>query len=289
MKENKKLPSVIVGSGFDDTEKGPYFILDNFEATIPIRTKQYIWNLKASIELLEVQICTGEYNILEFRSLSCPHKNLLKSDKNNFTQCYKCFQKTGFNPAFYNTDLSFLSDQQSLYNKQPHIVYLAFFGTTKIKIGISNQKRYRERWLEQGALLATVIAQCDDVYKAREIESHISKNFKIPEVVFVKTKQKLLSENTISEEHTQYLKDFCEKTLIIPEPKAIHSLINFYSKETLPKNFIYIESMKDILGDILFIGLVGKIIFFKYKDVIYAISIDKIIGKACLHSICVEP
>lgn len=289
MKKYKKLLSVIVGSGFDDTEKGPYFILDNFEATIPIRTKQYLWNLKASIETLEVQICTGAYNILEFKSLSCPHKNFLNNDKNNFTQCYKCFQQTGFNPAFYNTDLSFLSDQQTVYNKQPHIVYLAFFGTKKIKIGISNQKRYFERWLEQGALLATIIDQCDNVYKAREIESNISKNFKIPEVVFVKTKQKLLSENTISKDHVQYLKNFCEKTLVITEPKTIHTLINFYSKEELPKNFIYIESMKDISGDILFIGLVGKIIFFKYNYAIYAISIDKIIGKTCLHTICVKP
>jgi len=80
--------------------------------------------------------CTGWYDMRTGECYECPSKRAV-SEK--YEQCPECQQKTGFNPAFYNT--TELSVQQAELNKKPHLLYLAYFSLETVKVGISNAGR----------------------------------------------------------------------------------------------------------------------------------------------------
>ena len=168
-KSNVKTSGVISGYGFENKDEGPYIHVDGNEENEIYRTKVAIKGSKFFIKILENKVCTGPFNLLELKGIPCPKKASLDKTKPN-SQCFECFTKTGFNPAFYNVDPKTLSPQQKAYNEQPHIVYLAFFGEEKVKVGIANKKRYLNRWLEQGAILATIIGEFENAYDARKME-----------------------------------------------------------------------------------------------------------------------
>jgi len=64
----------------------------------------------------------------------------------------------------------------------PYILYLAAFGE-RVKIGVSNQFRFFERILEQGADFAVKIMEIKDGGYARKLEQDISKKLKITDRV----------------------------------------------------------------------------------------------------------
>ncbi len=59
-----------------------------------------------------------------------------------------------------------------------HVVYLAYFGTL-MKVGMTSEKRLRERAIEQGADAIAPIFRCKGRHQAREMEREVSKRFKI--------------------------------------------------------------------------------------------------------------
>lgn len=91
--------------------------------------------------------------------------------KRSYDACFACRQKTGFNPAFYNT--SRISDKQAAYNDMPHTVYIAYFGGGITKAGIMSDSRGRERLYEQGALLYTIVSSCPNAAIAHQLEDRL--------------------------------------------------------------------------------------------------------------------
>ena len=130
---------VISGYGFGNKDEGPYVFVDDTTEKETSRNKIFIRKTKLSIKILENRLCTGPFNLLELKGFPCPKIALLDKAKNNY-QCFECFKETRFNPSFYNVDSSSISPQQKKYNKQAHVVYLAFFGEDKVKVGIANKK-----------------------------------------------------------------------------------------------------------------------------------------------------
>jgi hypothetical protein len=105
-------------------------------------------------------------------------------------QCVNCMRATGFNPAFYNA--TFVSPQQQAYNAGPHIVYLAHFGCSLIKVGITHERRGIRRLLEQGARMAVVLARFEDAHGARSLEALVAGEFDVAETVRGARKRRLL-------------------------------------------------------------------------------------------------
>lgn len=96
--------------------------------------------------------CTGWYDIETHTGHTCPDSAIVDT---RHQQCYACRQRTDFNPAFYNT--TDISAKQAAYNNSPHSVYVAYFGGSLAKAGISADSRGLRRLREQGALLYAVI------------------------------------------------------------------------------------------------------------------------------------
>jgi hypothetical protein len=70
-------------------------------------------------------------------------------------------------------------------------VYLAGFGE-KVKVGVSNEKRLMERWVEQGADFAAKISYLQSGENARKLEQEISRSLKIADRIHGEEKQKML-------------------------------------------------------------------------------------------------
>jgi hypothetical protein len=64
--------------------------------------------------------------------------------------------------------------------KRPHLVYAAFYGK-KVKIGMTSGSRMAERAIEQGADAIVALVDCENRFRAREMEKDISKFLVLPQ------------------------------------------------------------------------------------------------------------
>jgi len=125
-------------------------------------------------------MCVGRYDLITSIHEPCPHRSTVGDTE---THCFDCERAIGFAPAFYNLPMERISEQQKQYNKLPHVVYLAWFGPSILKVGISSKERRYDRWLEQGAIGAVVLFQTADAYVARKLEETVSTQFRFREIV----------------------------------------------------------------------------------------------------------
>ena len=136
-----------------------------------------------------VKYCAGWVDFENRCSQICPDHATVDEKYEN---CLKCRDKTGFNPAFYNA--SSVSVQQEKINQNPHFVYLAYFATNVIKVGISQEERGIRRLLEQGARLAIKLETFSSALIARQYEAKISKLDGIVETLPVYKKLELIKQ-----------------------------------------------------------------------------------------------
>ncbi len=74
--------------------------------------------------------------------------------------------------------------------RQPNVLYVAGFGDGSIKVGTSTAARTAKRLLEQGALLATIVARTDDGIIVRRVEDLVTGQLGLPQSVGVARKLK---------------------------------------------------------------------------------------------------
>lgn len=175
-------------SVLDWSQGRPRFFFDDFAA----RRRRLMSPLGKTftIERLPTRHCTGYYDLDTFETHPCPFGSSLPLDAKS-NQCDSCKIKSGFNPAFYNTEN--IAPQQQRYNEQPHSVYLAWFAPKVVKVGISSVRREHTRLCEQGARYAVIVAQFDNAYLARELESKLSEKEDVIERVALGSKLKLFA------------------------------------------------------------------------------------------------
>lgn len=126
----------------------------------------------------------GKYN-------TCPESRIIERD----WHCNEC----RINDDFF---LCIQCDGSGCANKKQResciennfFIYLAGFGS-KVKVGISNEKRVMERWVEQGADFAAKIAYIQSGENARKLEQEISKSLEIVDRIHGDEKQRLLFNN----------------------------------------------------------------------------------------------
>lgn len=112
--------------------------------------------------------CSGWYDINLHESHICDQNRTLDP---KFAACFDCRNKTGFNPAFYSSDT--ISSIQASYNRQPHSVYVAYFGSGLAKAGIMSDSRGLERIFEQGALMYVNLGSFPNAGQAHELETSL--------------------------------------------------------------------------------------------------------------------
>lgn len=176
--------SFVFGHTSFDEQNRPYF-LAQLETKI-IRIELLGQELSLGFDL-STKYCTGWFDFENRLSKPCPN-GLVVDGK--YDACVACQKRTGFNPAFYHA--ASISAQQSEINKNPHYVYLAYFGPSIIKVGISQNDRGLRRLLEQGARLALVLDTFSSAIIARSYEEKISRQCQVREQIGRKQKLSLL-------------------------------------------------------------------------------------------------
>ncbi len=122
----------------------------------------------------EDRTCIGRFEE-EYRP--CPQATVVRG---SFDQCDGCAE-------------SWIPRQECLFEprcegelcdchfcRRPHLVYAAFYGR-KVKIGMTSGGRMVERAIEQGADAIVALVDCENRFRAREMEKDISRSLHLPQ------------------------------------------------------------------------------------------------------------
>jgi len=268
-------------SGYEFDESGPTLILDTILENSPVRSKFPIRGKSFTLRYYDESFCIGSYDLKTQSFNVCPNRAHPEPGKQ---LCIFCERQSGFNPAFYNTD--YISDQQTIYNAKPHMVYLVNFGVLYTKIGIAS--KLPRRWLDQGARLGTIIKHCKDAYEAREIEAKTKSIIGIPEAINNSVKRRLLAyeyNRQRGEEEIDKTRDKIQQELEFQlEVNPIESLDKFYlSDNNLTMPIIDLTKENTFISGEM-VGLVGDTLIMAQNNQQFMISLKKIIS----HLITIE-
>jgi hypothetical protein len=269
---------LFVGYSFD--KKGPYFILDDIMTQK--RERLYFDSKTMSIEKTDKRFCIGTYDLDTFITSPCTEKKSLDSlSKEN--HCDICQYKIGFNPAFYNTTV--ISPQQERYNSTSHVVYMAYFSPSHIKVGIASEKRHSIRLLEQGALAAIILKKFPNAYLARKLESELCSKKNILEVLNSETKLKLLTSGLYNYDHARkVLKDVVTSLYENdPEGSVIDLFPYYFYGQNLSSSaeMFCVKDKNEIVISGKLMGMIGEFLIISQStndNILFPISLKKYIS-----------
>lgn len=220
--------------------------------------------------------CTGWIDFENRRQLPCPDSSTVES---KYEQCVKCRNRTGFNPAFYNT--TEISEQQQTINQNPHFVYLAYFRPGLIKVGISQESRGIRRLLEQGARAALKLATFPSATIARQYESRIAKLDSVVENVTSSRKMAALKE-TFSDEQAALELDELKKRIASSlnttfDDSALVKTSKYYRCDHVdPGSLTIIKDQPTIIGHCR--SIIGRTAIIEHQDRLLAYDLKYFVG-----------
>ena len=264
-----KAEDTIIVSGYSYDEGGPHIILCNIDKKE--YHKQYLNGQMINLTKSGPRYCVGIYNLVDFSSSPCPYKTSL-DPRSKINHCSDCYRNIGFNPSYYNATQ--ISPQQLAYNETPHIVYLAYFSPTCVKVGTASLKRSNLRLLEQGAKAAFILKTFPNAYQARKLEEKIvNSGFGILEGVTEKQKADILcSDRYDPAKASSVLTEFLKLLKITPESSFLNLYPNyFYGTEV---TLTYPDKTK-LFSDRLVgeaVGMVGDMVIIRQKDRFFPIT-----------------
>lgn len=175
-------------AGYGCDRDGGYIVLDDRQHSPWQRRRFSVRGARFTLQATGGRHCTGRYDLGSGHSQPCPDAAALEPEQPE--QCTRCWRATGFNPAFYFA--LEVSPQQEKRNLEPHLVYLAHFGCSTIKVGMTHERRGIARLLEQGARAGVVLQRFDNAHQARALEEAIARELDIFETVRGARKRHLL-------------------------------------------------------------------------------------------------
>lgn len=217
--------------------------------------------------------CIGWRDIVNGSRSPCP--DTARTDE-KYDQCHACTKRTGFNPAFYHA--TSVSPQQQVRNGEPHILYLAYFGGSTVKVGISHAARGDARLLEQGARHAIILETFPSAHIARQYEASIALLPGIAETVTAKQKIALLQE---SYDMTQLLnarhraETHTGVTFNAGEPRSFERI--FFPNQ-LPSSEHLVETTAQQLISGRPIGMLGSLLFCEQQDTPLVLALKRFTG-----------
>ncbi|MEG0324741.1 MAG: DUF2797 domain-containing protein [Raoultibacter sp.] len=171
--------------------EGPYLALDDLDAGT--RERYELKGETFTLVKYPERFCVGSYDLMTQEHAPCEKHQELPFDHKD-SSCPRCNEITGFNPSFYNG--GGITAQQRVYNDTPHIVYLAYFDSDHLKVGITSSLRGIGRLLEQGARSAMILKECASAYEAREWEAKLCATPGIYESLRGSEKYRMLTTQT---------------------------------------------------------------------------------------------
>jgi hypothetical protein len=259
--------------GFSRDEK-PVLLLQSGEEFIEFSPTSHTFSVAFD---MSVRYCTGWRDITKGELHTCPEHNLVDV---KYEQCRDCQARTGFNPAFYHA--TSVSEQQEARNQEPHILYLAHFGPSTVKVGISHAARGRSRLLEQGARSAIILDTLSSAHVARHYEERIAKLPGISETIQLNKKLVSLKQPYDHEQAARELETY-RQTI----EEQLH--VNFVSSDVLYFDAVYLPNTQVNPYDIVdvsqthhisgtAIGMIGSILLTTHSDAPLIFALKKHVG-----------
>ncbi len=166
--------------------------------------------------------------------------------------------------------------------KDQYAVYIVLLGN-RLKVGVSNLKRVRTRWVEQGADYGAVILQITGGDQARLVENRIGRMENIAKSVRTSQKISSLQDVTTVQDALTQIREIAKGVV---EPKdidgiSVESLSSHYgfsALDKIPENFTKIKQLDGlpVVGDIL--GIKGPILVLKNGSSLMAIDVKRLRG-----------
>lgn len=264
---------LLTNVGFSKTEK-PLLVLQkdgNFSELLPLGH-----HLTLVFDTTQ-RYCVGWWDITDSERHACPDKLVVDA---KYEQCAACQQRTGFNPAFYNTTI--VSTQQETRNLEPHLLYLAYFDAGTIKVGISHAARNNSRLLEQGARSALILDTFPTAHIARHYESKIAALPGITETVQLRKKITGLSSpydltaatNALTEVR-RTIEHQLATTFNSNDIQHFDSIFFPFGTPTLTEA-IDTTDQNIVSGKV--IGMLGSLLFYEQKDATLFLPVKKYVG-----------
>lgn len=128
------------------------------------------------------RFCTGRYGFADtfhVEPVPCPWQ----AEAGNGGQCPQCLEQDEFRFAHQFHKGGHAPPALAAYMSQPHWLYVATFAHGASKVGTAAAPRRTSRLDEQGAMLATYLAEAPDGRAVRYLEDAISREIGVPQVV----------------------------------------------------------------------------------------------------------
>jgi hypothetical protein len=226
---------------------------------------------------LSQRFCTGWRDMTTGERYTCPDK---QSVQPKYEQCPACQKRTGFNPAFYHA--TSVSPQQETRNLEPHILYLAHFGSGVIKVGISHAKRGYARLLEQGARTALILGELPTAHIARQYEAQIASLPGVVESIQLRKKMTLALtpyDLTQAEQELTRMQQRIEASIDRSfDAPVILSFDNRYFPAGIPDVTYALSMEKDHYLSGQGAGMLGSILFCRQGDTVIYLPLKKYVG-----------
>jgi len=203
----------------------------------PIETVSLSTPFNLSCRFSDDRYCVGSFDLNE-RLTACRRAARVQG---SMDQCNECFK---VDPAQECTICRGECDLPNEHCILPHIVYLAAFTPTDIKVGVCRQERFEKRIAEQGALMAIPIAQADDGRVARKLEAKIQSKFGVPDKPRAKARLSGFRPNQDVEAFARLLVGVRSQVFSLPELDGVHYLDN---REPLDLLTPYNDSVSDFV------------------------------------------
>ena len=214
------------------------------------------------------KFCVGWYDVTTHTNHVCEGGREVDA---KYDSCFECRQRTGFNPAFYNT--ADIPTVQQDYNSKPHSVYVSYFGDGLAKAGIMSDSRGLERLFEQGALFYCVVGSFENADAAHKVESQLI-NSGLKNSITKKQKERVLSKVIDqTSEHGEFSGVLQGLGLA---DKAIVSNLDHFFFGSYPSESIKPIGDNPISGTIR--GIVGRYLVLENNDRLYGFWLSDLSG-----------
>ena len=224
--------------------------------------------------------CNGWHDLRTAESHPCPDAAELP---NQYEQCRHCQKKTGFNPAFYNA--ASVSPQQQARNAQPHILYLAHFAPSVVKVGISWEERGIRRLLDQGARSALLIKTYPNADTARQYEARTASLDGIAEALQLRQKYHYLKQPYDTAAGAAELLAARDRLIrevgIVPDDNEPLYLDHYFTGDHQLQARDIIDAAKNDYISGRCIGMIGSVLVVEQDGLQYTLPLSKLIGFAC--------
>ncbi|MFJ8364006.1 DUF2797 domain-containing protein [Streptomyces sp. NPDC093984] len=137
--------------------------------------------------------CTGRYRFVDrvrVEAVACPDRAAAEAGG----QCAACAGRDEFRFAHQFHSGGHVPDALAAYMAQPHWLYLATFADGTTKVGTAADPRKRSRLDEQGALVATYLAESPDGRTVRLMEDALTRRLGLTQTVRASAKLTALAE-----------------------------------------------------------------------------------------------